>query len=734
MKHSRTLPLLVEVGCEEIPARFLDEARDNFGESLLNALAESRLLPPAARPAPDGAGARPAQWYSTPRRLIAWVPEVVEKQPDKVEEILGPPVRVGLDGEGKPTRAAGSFAAKHQARVEDLARVATRKGEYLAVRKTLRGRPARELLREILPGVITGLSFPKSMYWEKSRLRFVRPIRWILALLGEGKYARVVPIRIAGVPSGCVTYGHRVLGKGALRVQGFEDYAKKLRQAGVEFDPEIRRERTRDDIKVLLEDSRLTPIEDKWLERWVVNSTEWPRALLGKFEEHFLRLPREILVTVMRDHQKYFALEDRKGNLKPRFIAVLNSDADKKGLIRQGHERVLAARFTDAEFFWNADQRRTLQDRQESLGRVTYEAELGSYGNKVRRMKALAREICTVLEAQGKLTASDTQHALRALELAKCDLTTQMVQEFPELQGIVGGLYARAQGEPREVCEAIYDQYLPQGMEDRSPRSVISSVVSLADKIDSVVAGFAVGHAPTGSSDPFAMRRQANGIIKVLLEVCVPIALKPIIQEGINNLEIEWRKPRQELFKEIVEFFEDRLRFYLETVRKLRYDTIRAILATGWDVPAEALRRAEALEKIRDSENFEALSVAAKRIKNILAKSATASDWQPGEVAEKVLKEEPERDLYRNYISVAKQTDTLCRAGEYERVLEVIASLRPAVDRFFDKVLVMAEDRATRENRLRLLGKLDELFSGIAQFAEIAAAPANVDASTSKTQ
>ncbi len=726
MKDSQTLPLLVEIGCEEIPARFLDEARDDLGERLLAALEEARLLPPAAEA---------ARWYSTPRRLAVWVPGVLERQPDLVEEVVGPPVKVGLDAVGKPTRAAESFAAKNGVRVEALVSVSTPKGQYLALRKTHRGRPALDLLSEILPGVITGLSFPKSMYWgAKLGPRFVRPIRWILALLGEGKQARTIPFEIAGVTAGAVTYGHRILGKGGMRVQGFQDYAKKLRQAGVELDPDERRERVRSELKALLEDLRLRAVEDKWLENWIVNSTEWPTALLGGFDKRFLHLPREILVTVMRDHQKYFAVEDRKGKVQPRFVTVLNLDRDQKGQIREGHERVLSARFADAEFFWNADQRLPLPDRLPLLDRVTYEAELGSYGEKVRRMKAVAHELCAVLESQGKFTAADSGHTLRAVELAKCDLTTQMVQEFPELQGIVGGLYAAAQGEPPEVHQAVYEHYLPQGMEDPCPRTTVGAVVSLADKLDSVVGGFAVGREPTGSSDPFALRRQGNGIVKVLVEKSLPIPVRPLVEQALNILAIEWRKPRLEVFTTVVEFLGDRLRYYLEAVRKLRYDTVRAVMAAGWDVPVGALWRAEALEGIRGGENFEALSVAAKRIKNILAKSATASDWQPGEVDTAILEEAPERELCAAYSSAAGEAGQLASAGEYRKALEVIAALRPAVDRFFDKVLVMAEDPAVRQNRLRLLGKLDQLFSGLAQFAEIEGGAAYVDASTSKKQ
>jgi glycyl-tRNA synthetase beta chain len=307
-----------------------------------------------------------------------------------------------------------------------------------------------------------------------------------------------------------------------------------------------------------------------------------------------------------------------------------------------------------------------------------------------------------------------------------------MVQEFPELQGVVGGLYAAAQGEPNEVSEAIYDHYLPEGLDDRCPRTVIGAIVSLADKVDSVVAGFAAGLNPTGSSDPFGLRRQANAIIKVLVEFKLPIFLRQLIETPAARVEIEAGKPPWDRYRLLLEFFEERLRFYLETGLKFRYDTVRAILAAGWDSPLDAARRAEALESIRKGENFEALSMAAKRIKNILAKSATASDWRPGEVNPEILNGGFETELYQAFSTVASKAKALADAGDYTKAFESVACLRPQVDRFFDKVLVMAEDRAVRENRLRLLGKLYELFSSIAHLSEIAPDSANVDASTSK--
>ena len=417
----------------------------------------------------------------------------------------------------------------------------------------------------------------------------------------------------------------------------------------------------------------------------------------------------------MRDHQKYFAVEDQSGTLQPRFVAVLNVDGDPKGLIRAGHERVLTARFSDAEFFWNADQKVPLRDRLPMLEKVTYQEKLGSYAAKVRRMEAIAREICRTPELHGRLTPADTEQALRAVQLCKCDLTTQMVQEFPELQGVVGGLYAGAQDEPKEVAEAIYDHYRPQSAEDSCPRSMAGAVVSLADKFDSVVAGFSAGLAPTSSSDPFGLRRAGNGVVRITVELELPVSLK--------DLAVKYHEavgaPKSAIVA-VLEFFEDRLRYYLESVRRLRYDTVRAIPKAHWEMPLLVLEHAEVLEKARDGEDLQAMAAAAKRIRNILTKSAVSADWGRWDVDEGAFVDEAERELFRAYQNALDGIGvSLISGGGYEGALKLLAAMRPQVDRFFDKVLVMHEDKQLRENRLRLLAKLDALFSSIADLSQI---------------
>ncbi len=711
-----TSPLLLEIGCEEIPARFLFDAQRQLGERLNAGLREARL---EVKNEP-GMRTSTAQTFSTPRRLVAAVPALLDSQPDRTEEVVGPPVRIAFDQNGSPSRAAESFAAKNNATVPDLVRVTTAKGDYLAIRKTVPGRPACELLPRILLQVVTGISFPKSMYWtSKSGPRFVRPIRWIVAVVGHGKSAVVVPFGLAGVESSNLTYGHRLNGRKGTPVRGFAQYRSALSKRRVEIDREERRRSFRDKVKVLLESTSSKCLEDQGLEEWIVDSTEWPHALLGDFEQRFLKLPREILVTVMRDHQKYFAVQDSDSNLLPHFIAALNVDGDPDGLIRAGHERVLTARFSDAEFFWNADQQMSLRERLTTLERVTYQVKLGSYADKVRRMGLIGDDVCSKLRAQGKLTAEQVAYVHQAIRISKCDLTTQMVQEFTELQGIVGGLYAAAQGESPEAAEAVYDQYKPANVEDSTPRGVVGAVVSLVDKLDSIVACFAVGLEPTGSSDPFALRRQGNGLIKIIFDWRLELDLRSLISTAAVSLPAELRP---DSLDPVYNFLGERLRHYLESVLHCEYDAVRAAMGSsaGWGEPLDVMDCATAIASLRGGEDFVAVSQAAKRIRNILTKSASEADLVSSELEAGRLSEGPEHELYEAYKAVSAEAARLRGERNYLAALQAIATLRPKVDVFFDKVLVMANDLDVRRNRLQLLVLLDDLFSAIACFAEIA--------------
>jgi glycyl-tRNA synthetase beta chain len=748
-QRTPTLPLLLEVGCEEIPARFLSDAQKGLGERLVEALLTTRLLADASsgqgRIATGEIPQARLRTFSTPRRLVAYLPSVLERQLDFVETVVGPPVKVAIDAQGNYTRAAESFAQKNSARVGELARTSTPKGEYLCLRKTILGRPALEVLPEILPEGILGLTFPKSMYWTEMPKplpattgwgvylrRFVRPIRWIVAILGEGKNATTVDFKILGVNSGNFTFGHRAMGHNPLHVTGFKYYLNKLEQSLVEIDHSIRMDRVVNGIDGLVDGVTLRTVINPGLQEWVVNSTEWPRPILGNFDERFLHLPREILITVMHDHQKYFAVEDQQGNLRPHFVAVLNMESDEKGLIRQGHERVLTARFRDAEFFWNADQRISLRDRIPLLEKVTYQAKLGSYADKVRRMERLGRGVSAVLYDQERLSQSGQDKIKEAIKLAKCDLTTQMVQEFPELQGVVGGLYAKFQGENAEIAEAVSDHYAPQSMTDLIPRTLVGAVVALADKLDAVTSGFVAGLVPTGSSDPFGLRRQANGIVRIIVEFSIDNNLRPYVLDIIdgfasNEPALQFRTQQANAIADaVIGFIRDRVGFYLGEVEGMEYDIVRAALFAHESIwrllensPLQMVERARGLRSVRKIEGFVKLCGAAKRIRNILSKSADSPESLGCNFNENFFHYEEEKSLGRETQSVERQAQSLAREKKFEPALLAMVNLVDPIDKFFEKVLVMDEDRQKRENRLRLLNRLNQMFSAVVDLSQV---------------
>ncbi|MGB7468751.1 MAG: glycine--tRNA ligase subunit beta [Candidatus Acidiferrum sp.] len=506
----KRIEVLLEVGSEEIPAGMLPKAEEDLRANLEKLLAAENLS--------DGVT---VETYSAPRRLVAHVGGLREKQADVVSEVTGPPKSVAYDAVGEPTRAALSFAEKQGLTLKELFFVKTPKGEYLAAKQVKRGRTAEQILTEILPRVIHDLSWPRSMTWTGiDGARFIRPIRWIVAV-ANGKPLK---LSFAGVAAGDTTYGHRFLGKGPLRVKDFADYEKKLKANGVIVRPAERQEKISKELAAHAKRGGYRIHEDAELLKLVTYLNECPSVLEGDFDPAFLALPDEILITVMRGHQKYFAVEKRNGEVAPHFLAVINLPKDPKGLVRAGHERVLRARLADAQFFWEADQKCRLADYLPKLERVTYESRLGSYRDKVERVRAIARWFTEQWFNSGMLQAHVAE-ADRAAELSKCDLATEMVREFTELQGIVGGLYARAQGEPDDVADAIYDHYRPVGLEDPIPRNLTGCAVAMADKLDSVVGCFAVGLVPTGSSDPYALRRAALGIVKIILEKKLPVSL-----------------------------------------------------------------------------------------------------------------------------------------------------------------------------------------------------------------
>jgi glycyl-tRNA synthetase beta chain len=702
--------LLLEIGCEEIPAGMISKASAELKAILRKYFVSYGLLS-------EEQSGTSIDAFGAPRRLVAIARKIGLRQEDVTREVMGPPKSVAYDNVGEPTRAAMSFAEKQGIPVSKLSIVSTPKGEYLAAKQIVVGKPAAEVVATVLPQAIQEISWPRSMYWTKADSpRFIRPIRWIVALLD----GRIVPFSFADVHSGNHTEGHRFLGKKTIPVGGPDDYEEKLKKSFVLCRPEVRRKKIEAEVHTLTARKQLRAHEDPDLLNLVTYLNEYPSVIMGNFDSSFLALPEEVLITVMRGHQKYFGLETRNGELAPHFLAVINLPGDKKGIVRDGHERVLRARFSDAQFFWETDLKRPLGDYLPKLAAVTYESRLGSYGDKVERMRELARWLAEQWFSGG-VSQADVAGSDRAAELAKCDLVTEMVREFPELQGIVGGLYARAQHEPEEIWQAVYDHYKPLGMDDALPRNLTGCAVSLADKLDSLVACFAVGAIPTGSSDPFALRRAALGVAKIILERKLPLSLSAAISAASKSLKkhgpkIEVSEPVQ---KQVLDFLLERARFLLKEKRGFAYDEINAAFAASADDLVDAAERVVAVKAIRNTKNFIPLAASFKRIRNILEKSAGKLDKAQLEVEPELLWEPAERELHASAQKIGAEATRRKKAGKYREALEVISELRPSVDKFFDNVLVMVEDTRVRKNRLALLGNLLKEFSTIADFSEL---------------
>lgn len=603
---------------------------------------------------------------ATPRRLVGQAPGLPERTPDQEQIIKGPPISAG-------DKAAAGFAKKQGVDPSTMQKA----GDYYELRKQVPGRRAIDILSETLPSAILGIQWPKTMYWAgKSGPRFIRPIRWIVALLGD----EIIPFEIAGVKSGNITRGHRQLGSSNIAVT-IESYEPELRRNHVILSSHERRH------KIETEAAKLgAKIETDLLET-LTFITEYPTAIKGAFDPAFLELPSEVLTTVMRHHQKYFSVEGPQNLLEPNFVTVMNTAGDPEGLVKHGNERVLKARFNDARFFWNVDQVKKLEDRIEDLAKVTFQAKLGSYLEKTKRVVDLVKEL------------NGDQDAQRAALLCKTDLTTEMVKEFTELQGVVGGLYARHQGEPEGVSRAIYEHYKPLSMDDSIPGTRGGQIVALADKLDTLRECFRVGLAPTGSKDPFALRRAAGGVVKILSEGSFSF--------GLDNLA-------SFLGADAYRFVLDRARFYFESLSLAKYDDLNAVEKASQEAAsiADMQARLKEVAEFRRTADFEGFANSVKRIRNILRDSDVPTGLT---LNEGLLEAGPELDLY---LASERIRPEMARIS-YRAQLEAIASLRPEIEAFFDHVMINDADNRKRENRHTFLRRLQAQFSTIADFSEI---------------
>ena len=692
---------LFELGLEEVPARMLAGAQSELLKRTLALLEREHLLAPG----------HTSNGYSTPRRLALLVTGVLAQQPDITEETTGPAVKIAFK-DGAPTPAAEAFAKKSGVAVSALKTVSTPKGEYLSATTLKKGRSATEVIASELPKEIAVLYWAKNMRWiPGSSETFVRPVLWIACLLGEA----VVPVRFGGKTAGRASYGHRVLSSGeAFEIQAPESYLAQLEGEFVLADVEVRRQKIR---KALDKVTRDVPgarwREDEALVDGVTHLTEWPDVLLGSFEPEYLHLPEEVLVTVMRDHQKYFAVEDASGKLAPHFLTVTNIalDAENAAIIRQGNERVLRARFNDARFFWEFDQRTPLVERVKLLENVTFQKDLGSYAAKSGRMLDICRILADFVQTRG--TAIHLNYLLDAARLAKADLTTELVKEFTELQGVIGGLYARSQGIDSAAANAIYDQYLPSSATDAIPRSAEGALLGLADRIDTISGMFGLGMEPTGSKDPFALRRAANAIVRILAESSLPLTLNEVTKATSPVPEVE---------ANIASFFAERVDFYLREGRGQAYDVAKAAMATGWDDLRDLVARAEAVTEARGGDDFLAVSAAFKRMRNILDQATAKGETVPLAVDHDLLIDPSEKLLAVTAGAAASAIEVLQANRDYGEALRIIATLRPAIDTFFEKVMVMAPESDIRANRLALISHTLKDLSNIADFSEIVTA------------
>lgn len=705
---STTAEFLLEIGTEELPAQFIPPALRTLAETAKRLMKESRLVHGAIRT------------FATPRRLVLHVETLTGRQAEAVKEVMGPSKTVAFDSSGEPTKAALGFAAGQGVTVRELEIRPTAKGEYVFAVKKEAGRPTGAVLAEVVPKLIGGLSFPKSMQWNETGMRFARPIRWLLAIYG----GKVIDLQIGGVRAGNRTYGHRFwrapVRPRALPVRDLRSYLKQTEQSGVIPDQDRRR------ALIVAQLARLSKAAGGMLHRdedlleQAVYTVEYPHAVLGSFSPQYLSLPKEILITAMKEHQGYFSLMRRDGTLLPRFIAMANMKAGGK-LIREGNERVLAARLADAKFFFDEDRKIKLQDRVEKLRGVTFHEKLGTMHQKRERVVHLARRLALWLSLPQEIG----QTTKRAAELCKADLLTGMVGEFPALQGIMGREYARHDGEPEAVCLAIGEHYLPRSMEDDLPATAAGQVLSLADRLDTILAFLRAGILPTGSEDPFALRRQALGLVRIILEKKLLLDLR----RAVIELTDEFFKPT--LVEALVgfkgtdpfQFILDRLRYYGRTVHGLRDDVIEAVIKSlkpaGEVDLLDLFLRMQALHAITGQPEFDPLMVGFKRAHRIVEKEEGKGWSSPGIIDPALFQHPSEEALHRTLEEAGRVVPGAIARRDYRTVLEALIRMKPAIDAFFVGVMVNTEEQGLRRNRLSLLYAIDQLFLSFADFSQI---------------
>lgn len=682
-------PLLIEIGTEEIPARFLPPAIANLKEIAAKIFDEYRI------------GYKTIDTYATPRRLSLIIAGVGTEQRDSVREVFGPSKKAAFDDSGNPSKAAIGFAHSVGIKVSDLEIKMKGKAEYVAAVLEEKGLETKTILPEIAKKIILSLHFPKSMRWGNGSLHFARPISWILALFG----AETVHFELDGLKSSNTTKGHRFLSPAAFQVKDIASYMNLLENNFVTLDQEKRKNSIRRNIAALFSGPDKQPIIDRELLELVTYLVEYPVPVLCSFKAEYLRLPKELLITVMKDHQKYFGVEDSNSNLLNYFVVISNTRAENAETVQTGAERVIKARFDDAKFYYHEDTSKPLYERVEGLKKVTFHDKLGSTYEKVERIMAIAAFLSE------KISPALKDKVLRAAELSKADLITGVVREFPELQGIMGRYYATHDKEDSEVAAAIEEQYLPKNYGDRVPQTNTGAILSLADRIDNISSFFSIGLAPTGSEDPFALRRQAMGLISIILDKGYRLKLTDIFGHALRNLRNA--ASAKKILENIISFMEQRTEFILSSLG-YEQDLIKSVISLSSVQPLKSITiRLEALQALRKEEVFPDFLLAVKRVKNITPKTPLPP------VDPDLLVQEEEKDLYSAFVALRNECVPLFNSEKFSEVLRIFPQITPHINTFFDKVMVMDKQEEIKTNRLALLKAIWELLSLMADFSKI---------------
>ena len=684
--------LLLEIGTEEIPAKFMPSALKQLQELAENKFKETRI------------DYTQINTYGTPRRIVLFVQGLPEKQEDLIQEVKGPSAKVAFDNEGKPTKAAQGFARGQGVEVTDLKVKETDNGTYVFALKKETGKPVAEVLAEILPDLVVGIHFPKPMRWGSLEIRYARPIRWLVALLDN----QVINFNIEGLASNNISRGHRFLGSQEICISSADEDFKLMEENFVIVDQNKRQEMILNQIKDLADSVQGIVEPDKELLEEITFLIEYPTALMGGFNPKYLELPKEVVITPMKEHQRYFPVLTKTGELLPKFITVRNGNAEYLEVVQEGNEKVLEARLADAKFFYDEDRKVKLADYVEKLKAIVFQEKLGTVYEKVERIQKGTGFLAQLLEVDTLVK----EKALRAAFLSKADLVTNMVYEFPELQGVMGEKYALTSGEDPVVARAIFEHYLPRHGEDKLPQSMEGALVSIADKIDTIAGCFAVGIEPTGSQDPYALRRQAAGICSIILDKQLDLNLTVLIEQALDNYEGKLDLNKEKLIQTIYNFFEQRVRNILHE-KGHRYDVIESIITAGYDNLSQTILRAQALEKVKGTDTFSKLLTAFTRANN-LAKKAESNI-----IKEEYLVEKVEQDLYAELIRVEKQVKENIETQDYQLALEAVANLEEQINAFFEGVMVMVEDENIKNNRLALLCKVTKLVEPIADLTKI---------------